>query len=168
MFSCGLRAFKVTGNAQRTMHSSESIADHNISRSCVFCGIVQKIHPDSKKILYEDDDIVVFPDIKPSAVVHLQVVSKKHIKNIDELLPRDHHLVESMLRIGKEQVEKIHPDASYKFGFHKPPWNSVLHLHMHAFVLPHTNALTKWKYVDGSAWWLNADSLIERLKEGKN
>ena len=49
---------------------------------CVFCKIVKGEIPSSK--VFEDDDFVVFKDIKPSAPTHLLIVTKKHVSDISE------------------------------------------------------------------------------------
>lgn len=46
--------------------------------SCVFCDVSAK---KGFSIVYEDDKFVAFEDISPAAVVHVQVVPKKHIGN---------------------------------------------------------------------------------------
>ena len=35
--------------------------------------------------MYENDRVVAFDDINPQAPVHVLIIHKKHIKNIDEL-----------------------------------------------------------------------------------
>jgi len=53
---------------------------------------------------------------------------------------------------------------SLLFGFHKPPWRSVDHLHMHCFLLPLKRSVA-WKY----RWdlnWVTAERLEERLRGG--
>ena len=52
---------------------------------CIFCRIIAGHHTDNKSIIYEDDTLVVFPDIRPAGVVHLQVVPKRHIINVNSL-----------------------------------------------------------------------------------
>ena len=47
---------------------------------CIFCKIVK--HQIPADILYEDDLVIVFKDIKPSAPIHLLITAKKHIKSI--------------------------------------------------------------------------------------
>lgn len=44
---------------------------------CIFCKIAKKEIP--KEFVYEDENIMVFPDIHPSKPVHLLIVPKKHI-----------------------------------------------------------------------------------------
>jgi hypothetical protein len=44
--------------------------------------------------------------------------------------------VEGMLSVGNELLSSAEPSRR-KFGFHYPPFNSVSHLHLHCFALPH-------------------------------
>ncbi|KAL1116340.1 hypothetical protein AAG570_005835 [Ranatra chinensis] len=50
---------------------------------CLFCQIIEADEPD--KILYKDDEVVVFADIKPASKHHYLVTSKEHIKDAKEL-----------------------------------------------------------------------------------
>ena len=45
--------------------------------NCIFCKIIAGDIPSSK--VYEDEDMLVFKDIHPSAPVHLLMVPKRHI-----------------------------------------------------------------------------------------
>lgn len=49
---------------------------------CIFCKIVRGEIP--AKIIYEDEQVVAFPDIKPAAPIHVLVVPKRHISNLCE------------------------------------------------------------------------------------
>src|SRR4030042_284621 len=72
---------------------------------CVFCKIASGEIP--SKILYRDEDVVVFPDINPVAPVHLLVVSVKHITSLAHMADADAALVGKMVRaanqVAKEQ-----------------------------------------------------------------
>lgn len=52
-------------------------------QDCIFCKIVKK--EISKEFVLETDNFVIFKDIKPSASVHLLIVSKEHIEDIKSL-----------------------------------------------------------------------------------
>jgi diadenosine tetraphosphate (Ap4A) HIT family hydrolase len=54
---------------------------------CIFCKIANGKHPDSRTIIYEDETLVVFPDIRPAGRAHYQVVTKRHIVNVGALRP---------------------------------------------------------------------------------
>lgn len=51
-----------------------------MSDDCIFCKIVSGSIP-SKKI-YEDDEVIAFNDIKPSASVHFLIVPKVHVDSL--------------------------------------------------------------------------------------
>ncbi|MFA6534617.1 MAG: HIT domain-containing protein, partial [Patescibacteria group bacterium] len=67
---------------------------------CVFCQIINKEIP--AKLLFEDDEIVAFPDIKPSAPVHLLIVPKKHLASLAEADDLDQELLGRLLYRAKE------------------------------------------------------------------
>ena len=50
---------------------------------CLFCKIANK-EIDSK-IVYENDFVIAFNDINPVAPVHLLVIPKIHIKDLNEV-----------------------------------------------------------------------------------
>ena len=51
-----------------------------MSQDCIFCRIVRGEIPSRK--VYEDDDIIAFHDIRPSAPVHFLIVPKLHLENL--------------------------------------------------------------------------------------
>ncbi len=51
-----------------------------MSADCIFCKIVNGSIP-SKKI-YEDEEVIAFNDINPSAKVHFLIVPKTHIDSL--------------------------------------------------------------------------------------
>lgn len=50
-----------------------------LKADCLFCRIIRKELP--ANIVHEDDDIIVFHDIKPAQPVHLLFVPKVHVVN---------------------------------------------------------------------------------------
>ena len=50
---------------------------------CVFCKIAKGEIP--KEFTYEDEEIMVFPDINPIAKIHLLIMPKEHITDFLEL-----------------------------------------------------------------------------------
>ena len=51
-------------------------------KDCIFCSIASG---DTGTIVWENDIAVAFKTISPQAPVHLLVVPRKHVKNIDAL-----------------------------------------------------------------------------------
>ncbi len=54
-----------------------------MSDDCIFCKIVDGQIP--AKIEYQDEDILVFHDVTPQAPLHLLIIPKQHIANINEI-----------------------------------------------------------------------------------
>jgi len=99
---------------------------------CIFCQIVEGELP--AKIVYRDDDVVAFEDIKPVAPVHVLIIPTRHIPSVRELgadgaevLPK---LVSTATRIAAER--DIH-DAGFRLNINAGPngGQTVYHLHLH-------------------------------------
>ncbi|RDD47862.1 Histidine triad nucleotide-binding protein 3 [Trichoplax sp. H2] len=100
-------------------------------KRCIFCKIAAKEDPKTT-VLYEDDKVSVFKDIKPVSQFHFLVISKEHIRNAAQLKLEHLPLLEHMEKIGKETIAKHEGKVSdCRIGFHWPPFNSVNHLHLH-------------------------------------
>uniref|UniRef100_A0A061RW72 Histidine triad family protein n=2 Tax=Tetraselmis sp. GSL018 TaxID=582737 RepID=A0A061RW72_9CHLO len=118
-------------------------------RSCVFCQ--KACREESNEIIYQDNRVVAFPDRAPAAKGHYLVIPREHIANGYCLRPSvegDAELVRHMADVGWRLLEARHPRAPRKMGFHMPPFNSVGHLHLHCFALPHCPTWKRVKYAD--------------------
>ena len=103
---------------------------------------------EKEKLLYQDDVCVVFENTKPRAKPRYMVVPRRHIRDIMALRPRrgkdgivkenkndpiaDLKLVQHMVKIGVNFMkEKLGSSDGFIVDFHRPPWNSLPHLHLH-------------------------------------
>lgn len=98
---------------------------------CIFCKIVKKELP--SKIEYEDDDLMVFHNIKPLAPVHLLIVPKKHIVNISEITDDDEKLMGKMVLTAKKMAEKMGITGAFRTATAngENAGQSVFHMHLH-------------------------------------
>ncbi|KAJ2783366.1 hypothetical protein H4R18_001733 [Coemansia javaensis] len=126
--------------------------------NCVFCG-----EPD--RVVYEDGEFIAFHDIKPDAELHLLVVPREHHGTVRELGPDDLPMVRRMHEIGRQLLEERgYTGAAARFGFHRPPFNSVHHLHMHCLGLPFRPSRASIMFpAAGSPWFMTPDQLKARL-----
>ncbi|CAI7752327.1 unnamed protein product [Closterium sp. NIES-53] len=139
--------------------------------NCIFCDIAKGVTRPGREpttLLYKDDSLIAFPDIRPAAYKHIQVIPIEHIATVNDLTPTESHrqLVESMVALGHKLVREHAPDAKeYHFGFHRPPFNSVNHLHLHCFALPFHSWFHQLKYTPRLLipFFLTPDALLERL-----
>jgi histidine triad (HIT) family protein len=103
-----------------------------MSEHCIFCDILNKKAP--ADIVYEDDLVIVFKDIRPQAPVHLLVVPHKHIRSINELADEDRNLVAHMIFVGKEQARQNNINKSgynLLFNVESGGGQVIFHLHLH-------------------------------------
>lgn len=97
---------------------------------CVFCKIVNKEIPTD--FIYEDNDVVVFADIKPSAPVHYLTVPKEHIQSIIYLQSNHQAIISKMIFAAKAVAEKLNLKG-YKLVFNvgREGGQIIDHLHLH-------------------------------------
>jgi histidine triad (HIT) family protein len=62
-----------------------------MNQDCIFCRIIEGSA--KAQIVYQDDALVVFKDIRPKAPVHLLLVPRKHIPTLLDLELGDENLM---------------------------------------------------------------------------
>jgi histidine triad (HIT) family protein len=85
-------------------------------------------------IVYEDDLVFAFRDIKPAAPVHVLIVPKKLIPRIAEAAPSDHQMLGHLLIKAAEVAAKLGLNQKgYRLVINNGPdaGESVPHLHCH-------------------------------------
>ena len=101
---------------------------------CLFCKIVGREVPAS--IVYEDDRVIAFNDIKPQAPTHVLVVPKRHIESLNELQQDDDEIVGELIR----RAAAIAKERGVSAGGFRTVLNTnrdggqtVFHIHVHLF-----------------------------------
>jgi len=104
--------------------------DQSEHETCIFCKIAhQQI---SAKMVYEDDQIVAFPDLKPVAPVHLLVIPKKHIARLSDVMDADQVIIGRMLAVATALAkEQGIPDFRTVINCGPGAGQTVFHLHLH-------------------------------------
>jgi histidine triad (HIT) family protein len=99
---------------------------------CLFCKIASRDIPAS--IVYEDDRVLAFEDIKPQAPTHVLVVPKQHIASLNDLSPDDDRIVGEMVR----RAAAIAGDRGLSVRGFRTVFNTngdagqtVFHIHLH-------------------------------------
>ena len=99
---------------------------------CIFCKIVSGAIP-SKKI-YEDDDVIVFNDIKPMAKVHFLIVPKLHVETLKDCDVSHQELLGKMLLLApKLAAEQGLKGFKTLINTGREGGQEVFHLHIHVF-----------------------------------
>jgi histidine triad (HIT) family protein len=98
------------------------------NRRCPFCDIAAG--KKAARVVFENDEVLAFHDIRPCGEVHFLVVPRRHIDsvyNVTEatLLQRMEQAAQKVLQtLGKQHSDNV------EMVFVRPPFNTVLHLHM--------------------------------------
>lgn len=97
-------------------------------QECIFCKIVEKEIP--AEIVYEDDQVLAFPDIHPKKPIHILLIPKKHVSEFVAI--EDSELFK---HIGKA-IQKLIKDhnletSGYRILINGGGHQDVNHLHIH-------------------------------------
>lgn len=99
---------------------------------CLFCKMADgRIKPD---IVYEDDQVLAFRDIMPQAPVHVLLIPKKHVANLDALTTADTALAgHLLLTAGRIARDLGLADNGYRLvnNCNRHGGQTVYHLHLH-------------------------------------
>jgi histidine triad (HIT) family protein len=112
-----------------------------MAANCIFCRIAAGELPTS--FVYEDEDVVAFPDIHPQAPTHVLVMPRRHVESLAEL--DDPELAGRLLLAAREVARR---SGVAERGFRTiintgaEGGQTVPHLHLHV--------LAGTRFVEGS------------------
>lgn len=101
-------------------------------KDCIFCKIANKQIP--SKIVFENDKIVAFEDLKPQAPVHILIIPKTHIAKVADAADSDVELLGRLVVAAKDiAVKKGIGSSGYRvvINCNKDAGQEVFHLHLH-------------------------------------
>lgn len=99
---------------------------------CIFCKIIKKDIP--AKIVFENNKILAFEDVKPQAPVHILVIPKHHIEKVSDLTEDGIHLIGDLVLAAKTLAhQKGIGESGYRIvlNCNKDAGQEVFHLHLH-------------------------------------
>jgi histidine triad (HIT) family protein len=101
-----------------------------MSQDCIFCKIIKGDIPTKK--IYEDDDFIVFHDIKPMSKVHFLIVPKLHIEMLKDCTETHQSLLGKALLLAPKLAESqglLGFKALINTG--REGGQEVFHIHVH-------------------------------------
>ena len=99
---------------------------------CIFCKIAAGDIPATT--LYDDGDVLAFPDINPEAPIHLLIIPRKHIPTLNDLTEADAALIGRMHLAAKQLAAELGvADSGYRtvINCNHNAGQLVFHIHMH-------------------------------------
>ncbi len=95
---------------------------------CIFCKI--RDGEIAKEFTYQDEDVMVFPDIRSLKPIHLLIIPKKHVT--DYLKLDDDRLVKRLREVTQKMIkEKKLENKGYKLSINGGGYQIIDHLHIH-------------------------------------
>ncbi len=99
---------------------------------CLFCRVAAGDVPAT--IVYQDDRVLAFRDLRPQAPLHVLIVPRRHIATLNDLSDGDDALVGEMLRCAARVArEQGHAESGYRtvFNCNAAAGQTVFHIHLH-------------------------------------
>lgn len=100
---------------------------------CIFCMIANKEIPSA--IVYENDEVICFKDLKPVAPVHVLIVPKKHFDDILDLSAskEGHETMTALLKAVSEVAKVTGVEEGFRLisNCREFGGQTVMHVHFH-------------------------------------
>ena len=100
---------------------------------CIFCQIADGKIPAT--VLFDDGEIMAFPDIHPQAPTHILIIPKDHaMRSVAEMEPGQEALIARMVVVAKKLAEEARIAAEgYRLVFNNRhhAGQEVDHVHLH-------------------------------------
>jgi histidine triad (HIT) family protein len=99
---------------------------------CIFCQIAAGKMP--SEILYQDEKVIVFPDINPQAPTHLLIIPKRHIPSLTHLSEAESALIGHMVNIANQLAKGAGiSESGYRLAINcgEAGKQLIAHLHLH-------------------------------------
>jgi histidine triad (HIT) family protein len=100
--------------------------------ACIFCQIASGKIPSD--IVYQDEEVIAFRDIKPQAPLHLLIIPRKHIPSLTRLSEAGSSLVGRMVAVANQLAKREGvAQNGYRLVINcgEQGGQLVPHLHMH-------------------------------------
>lgn len=99
--------------------------------STVFGKIINGELPAEK--VFESDTVIAIKDIEPKAPVHLLIIPKKEIKDIQSVEEKDLPIIQDMIRVAQTLAKEFSVETGYRLIFNngESAGQTVFHLHLH-------------------------------------
>ncbi|MGM0498671.1 MAG: histidine triad nucleotide-binding protein [Bacillota bacterium] len=101
-------------------------------KDCLFCKIAAGEM--ETEFVYQDEKVVAFKDLNPQAPVHLLIVPKKHISDLNNLQSEDNELIGHIYQVAGKMAAKYEiADSGYRLVSNcgDDGGQTVYHIHFH-------------------------------------
>ena len=106
--------------------------DYVNKEDCIFCKIIKNQIP--CEIIYEDDKVLGFKDINPQAPVHVVIIPKEHVDDLNSLSEKGAEVVGHIFIVAKKIAKELGiAESGYRVVTNcgEAAGQSVQHIHFH-------------------------------------
>jgi histidine triad (HIT) family protein len=99
---------------------------------CVFCRIVRGEL--EAEVVYDEDDVLAIEDINSKAPVHVLIIPRQHVANLEEIGALPDTVVKRLFQVASTVAEKLGVrDGGYAVMINngRDAGQEVFHLHLH-------------------------------------
>ena len=99
---------------------------------CIFCKIARGEM--DAEVVYEEDDVLAFEDINSKAPVHVLVIPRQHVANLEEIGDLPDAVVKRLFEVSSVVAEKLGvTEGGYAVRINngRDAGQEVFHLHLH-------------------------------------
>ena len=99
---------------------------------CIFCRIVRG--EIDAEVVYDEDDVLAFEDINSNAPVHVLVIPRQHVANLEEIGALSDTVVKRLFEVASTVAGKLGvTDGGYAVRINngRDAGQEVFHLHLH-------------------------------------
>lgn len=84
-------------------------------------------------IIFENEHVIALKDIHPRAPIHLLIIIKKLIPDLQSLQPEDYPLMQEVVRVTQKLAEEYEIADGYRLVTNNGPdaGQTIFHLHFH-------------------------------------
>lgn len=99
---------------------------------CIFCEIAAGQRPAT--ILYQNDRVLAFKDLRPKAPTHVLIIPREHIATLNDIKPAHQSLMGELFLVAKELAQQLGlAEKGYRtvFNCNRDAGQEIYHLHLH-------------------------------------
>ncbi|MDQ1284154.1 MAG: Galactose-phosphate uridylyltransferase [Patescibacteria group bacterium] len=114
---------------------------HKSNKHCVYCAMIEWEEDDRKRVVFENDNFLVFCPFASRAAFETWVIPKKHTPYFERISESEKIALGEALQTAVNKIWRALGDPAYNFYIHTAPCDGkdYPHFHWHIEILPRTS-----------------------------
>jgi UDPglucose--hexose-1-phosphate uridylyltransferase len=114
---------------------------HRMNKKCVYCTMIEWELENKKRVIFENDEFLVFCPFASRAAFETWIIPKKHRPYFERTSQDDKIMAGEALKVAIAKIYKALGDPAYNFYIHTSPCDGkdYPHYHWHLEIIPRTS-----------------------------